>query len=623
MSAFHKSESVHCTPKVRRRNGPYPLAVTCLLGAFLIASIGWTDRGSADSSVRRSPSRFSSPVFNCGYDPDGATDEWLVHKSNLLSRSKGTGSVVADSILSAAGPTLADIGDIAVMEDDGTVIYSPIKFNLKNSSILFTPEGNGYRISLGDIGFTRDVGGRLGFFFGVDKRPEDGDNGYRDFQLPEAPFPFFGTYYDTIYIGTNGYITFNNGDTTARLSPAALASDLPRIAPLWADLEVVDAGEIYYKRFADRHVVTWSGVGQPAYEGLSTFQVALYDDGRIAFVYRKVKAQAALVGISPGGFDGEPRAIDFSRPPADPIKEPVYQMFGKQKRLDLPALMRAFYRHFPDSFDTAFVWSDFEYDNGLGVAHSFNVRNQISGIGLRNFDRGFVYGSADRLSTIVTMGNQADWPGNPQVIEAGLNSAISIVCHEQGHRWLAYVRFDAEHDIKDDLLGRENAHWSFLVDTRTNSPGTFSSLMEGNAWRDAGSGTFTTIETAVNYFTPLDQYLMGLRSSDEVSEIPYLTTNSQLKEFIREKSPASGFSLSAIRKTTSVAQIVEREGPRIPDVQHSQKDFRVAFILLTEQGAQPSSTVLDKIARYRDALVQYFSVATDGRATMSASLQVP
>jgi len=242
---------------------------------------------------------------------------------------------------------------------------------------------------------------------------------------------------------------------------------------------------------------------------------------------------------------------------------------------------------------------------------------------LRNFDRGFVYGSADRLSTVVTMGNQADWPGNPQVIAAGLNSAISIVCHEQGHRWLAYVRFDAEHDIKEDLLGRENAHWSFLVDTRTNSQGTFSSLMEGNAWRESGSGTFTTTETAVNYFTSLDQYLMGLRSPDEVGEIPYLSTSSQLKEFIREKSPVSGFSLSAVRKTTSVGQIAEREGPRIPDVQHSQKDFRVAFILLTEQGAQPSSAVLDKIARYRDALVEYFSVATDGRATMSASLQVP
>jgi hypothetical protein len=300
---------------------------------------------------------------------------------------------------------------------------------------------------------------------------------------------------------------------------------------------------------------------------------------------------------------------------------PIFEVFGKQKRIDLPALLQAFYRTHSDSFDTAYVWTDFDYDNGLAIARSFNVRNDISGIGLKSFDRGAAYGRPARLSTIITMGNAADWPSDPQAHAAGLNSAISIVCHEQGHRWLAYVRFDAEHDIKDDLLGRENAHWSFLVDTRTNSQGSFSSLMEGNAWRESGAGTFTTIESAVNYFTPLDQYLMGLRSADEVAEIPYLVTDPQLTEFLREKSPVSGFSMSAVRKTTSIAQIVEREGPRIPAPASAPKEVRVAFILLTEQGAAPSSTAIEKISRYRDSLVRYFSLATEGRGSMDASLK--
>ncbi len=347
----------------------------------------------------------------------------------------------------------------------------------------------------------------------------------------------------------------------------------------------------------------------------------LFDDGRIAFVYRKVKAQAALTGISPGGSAIEPRPVDFSSPPAEKVIGPFFEAFGKQKRIDLPALLQAFYHTHSDSFDTAYVWTDFDYDNGLGIAHSFNVRNHISGIGLRTFDRGSDYGSPARLSTIITMGNAADWPSDPRSHAAGLNSAISIVCHEQGHRWLAYVRFDANHEIKDDLLGRENAHWSFLVDTRTDSQGGFSSLMEGNAWRDFGAGTFTTVESAVNYFTPLDQYLMGLRSADEVGEIPYLVTDAHLTEFLREKSPASGFSMSAVRKTTSVAQIVEREGPRIPEAANAQKEFRVAFILLSEQGSAPSSATIEKISRYRDSLVRYFSVATGGRASMDALLK--
>ena len=145
--------------------------------------------------------------------------------------------------------------------------------------------------------------------------------------------------------------------------------------------------------------------------------------------------------------------------------------------------------------------------------------------------------------------------------------------------------------------------------------------MEGNAWRDAGAGTFTTIETEVNYFTPLDQYLMGLRPPDDVGEIPYLVTDPQLMEFLREKSPLTGFSMSATRKTTTVAQIIEREGPRIPDVASAPKVLRVAFILITRQGTTASTAMLDKISRYRDALVRYYARATEGRGSMDTSLK--
>lgn len=622
MSASTKARSLERVSRSRRGTRLSHLLTTALLAVALGAPFMPSDSGRADSSIYAHNS--DQPLdkrFVCGYDPQGATDELSNHKLNVLGLGKRNDGANFAPRMTAAGISVEDAEDVALAEDDGTVVIHPGKFDLKNSSILFTPDGDGYRISSADVAFSRDFGSRLGYFFGADDKLGDGDNGYRDVTLLGAPFPFFGVSYDTIFIGTNGYITFTQGDTTARISPATLAGNLPRIAPLWADLEVVESGNIYYNRLDGHHLITWEGAGQPSYGGASTFQAVLYDDGRIAFAYRKVKAQAALAGISPGGSAAEPQPVDFSSPPAEKVSGPLFEVFGKQKRIDLPALLRAFYRTHSDSFDTAYVWTDFDYDNGLGIAHSFNVRNHISGIGLRDFDRGPAYGSPARLSTIITMGNAADWPKDPQAHAAGLNSAISIVCHEQGHRWLAYVRFDAEHDIKNDLLGRENAHWSFLVDTRTNSQGSFSSLMEGNAWRDSGGGTFTTIESAVNYFTPLDQYLMGLRSADEVPEIPYLVTDAQLTEFLREKSPFSGFSMSAVRKTTSVAQIVGREGPRIPEAANAQKEFRVAFILLTEQGSTPSSATLEKISRYRDSLVRYFSIATGGRGSMDASLK--
>lgn len=578
--------------------------------------------GDASSAKFGQPAqKFPGRWLNCGYDPLGAVDELSIHRQNVLGLNKSVQNPRIGPQARSAGPLAVDTGDTAVIEDDGTIVVPPTQFSLKKSSVLFVPEGDGYSISREHIPFERDLGFRRGSFIGIDGRIGDGDNGYCDVRLLGAPFPFFGTYYDTIYLGTNGYITFTKGDSSPRISPDALARELPRIAPLWADLEVNESGDIYYNRLEGRHIVTWDGAGQPAYNGLSTFQAVLYDDGRIAFVYRKVKAQASLVGISPGLSEGESQPVDLSDPPSETISGPFFQAFGKQQRIDLPALLRAFYRTHSDRYDIVYVWTDFAYDNGTSVAHSFNVRNDIRGIGQKIFDRGAGYGSPERLSSIITMGNETDWPSDPQVRTAGLNSAIAIVCHELGHRWLAYVRFDADHDIKDDLLGRDNAHWSFLADTRTNTEGSFTSLMEGNAWRDTGGGTFTTIETAVNYFNPLDQYLMGLRSADEVGEIAYLAASAETKEVLREKSPVSGFSMSAFRKTTSVAQIVEREGPRIPDAENSRKQFRVAFVLLTQRGSTPSSRSLEKVARYRESLVKYFYLATAGRGSLDVSLK--
>jgi hypothetical protein len=46
----------------------------------------------------------------------------------------------------------------------------------------------------------------------------------------------------------------------------------------------------------------------------------------------------------------------------------------------------------------------------------------------------------------------------------------------------------------------------------------------------------------------------------------------------------------------------------------------MAFIMLSEQGARPSQATIEKIARYREALVRYFSTATSRRGSLDASL---
>jgi hypothetical protein len=574
------------------------------------------DSHSTTSGAQHQPTERLARM--CGYDPVGAETESLRHQSRIRSRGGRSGSLPAADLarLSPEGPKVEDVGDVAVISDDGSIVLPPNKFDLKKRSLLFTPDGDGYRIERGKLNFETEIGYKLGYFFGIESTPVKADNGYRELAL-RSGFSFFGSLYDRIFVGTNGYITFTQGDIGSAPSAAAFSSQLPRIAPLWADLDPSTAGGIYFSELPGRTVITWQAVGQAQFPGSSTFQVVLHDDGRIVFIYKKVAARSSLIGISPGVSGRELQLLDLSQPPGDQVGG-VYELFSSRKRLDIPALTLAFYRDHPDSFDFIYIWTDFEFDNGIGLAHAFNVRNSIKGIGLSVFDRGSIYGSAERLSTIVTMGETSDWPADPDARAAGIFSGISIVCHELGHRWLAYVRFDADNDIKDDLLGRDSSHWSFLADSRTNTEGSFSSVMEGNAWRDRGDGVFTSIQSSANYFSPLDQYLMGLRRADEVGVINYLAVNDPSKYYLRVGTPESNFSVGAVRMEAAVDQIVDREGPRIPDAASSPREFRVAFILLTEQRA--ASSTIDTVNRYRRSLERYFSVATDRRATLDATL---
>lgn len=556
--------------------------------------------------------------FDCGFNPLGAAEELSQHQLHLLHLQKEKTQIITNS-----SPSVTIAGDIALIEDDGSIIMQPNAFDMNKSSVLFTPDGAGYLVSRDNVPFTKDYGSRLDYFFGIDNALLDNaNNGYREISFGDKPFKFFGTSYDKFFVSTNGFITFNQGDVSGRTSAAALASQMPRIAPLWADLDVTTSGGIYHNRLEGRHIITWDGAPQAQYPNLSSFQLVLYDDGRFAFVYRKVKARNALVGISPGSSTALSAPMDFSNAQNQRIgQQPVFESFSKLKRIDIPALTRAFYAAQPDAYDTLYMWTDFAFDNGPGYATSFIVRNEIQGIGVNIFDRGAIYGSPSKLSSIALIGDViGSWPDDPNANVVGLFSAINIICHEQGHRWLSYVRFKTNKGANDDLLGRDSSHWSFFMDTRTTPQGNFSSLMEGNVWGDETSGAFRTIQSSTNYFSELDQYLMGLRSPEEVGALTYLDVPDDVKERLRFGSPANNFTISAVKKTLSLEQIIAQEGARLPAAATAPKDFRIAFLLLTESGVPVAKRTVDKLDIYRSTLLRYFSTATTRRATLDSTL---
>jgi hypothetical protein len=123
----------------------------------------------------------------------------------------------------------------------------------------------------------------------------------------------YNTRSSVFYIGSNGYLTMNSGDTDMVESYTSHFS-LPRVAALFHDLNPGAGGAVSWKQLADRVAVTYQAV--PVY-GLpsqtNSFQVELFFDGRIRITYLAINTPGALVGLSAGtGVPANFLPSDFS-----------------------------------------------------------------------------------------------------------------------------------------------------------------------------------------------------------------------------------------------------------------------------------------------------------------------
>lgn len=125
-----------------------------------------------------------------------------------------------------------------------------------------------------------------------------------------AGINYFGTYYTSLYINTNGLITFDAPVTS--YTPSALASlSYPAIAVFWSDVDIragtaTGTNNIYWDLdpATNRVTITWLGVR--AYSGSSantnTFQLVLEHthDGNfeIDFIYQQIQWTNGYTGVA-------------------------------------------------------------------------------------------------------------------------------------------------------------------------------------------------------------------------------------------------------------------------------------------------------------------------------------
>lgn len=134
------------------------------------------------------------------------------------------------------------------------------------------------------------------------------DDSYYTLALPFT-FNFYGVDYNTIYISSNGFVTFNSDGANSLSNEQIPEAYVPNafIAADWTDLYPPDGGAIYYLGNANQLIVQYQDIYNYDGSGDNTFQLILKKDGSIKIQYLQMNgySEASTVGIeNPDGTEG-------------------------------------------------------------------------------------------------------------------------------------------------------------------------------------------------------------------------------------------------------------------------------------------------------------------------------
>jgi hypothetical protein len=348
-------------------------------------------------------------------------------------------------IKQAAAPNSAasDVGDVAVIADNGLIVTSRNVFDLSfATTIRFEPAGAGkYTVTRSAGVLDAAFGAALTFgYSGATLFPGDDDS--QEVAFP-AGFPFFGTTWTSLWVNTDGHVTFGAPDfASASRDKARHTLGAPRVSAFMHDWNPGNAlntdplaqGSVHaaVKTGPSRLVVTWNGVGDWEENGdsrdtASTFQLTLFATGAIAITIADVDVpDYGVIGLAQGGGQGPFTNVDYSTLPSSPTFSAgaIMEAFANQTSVNEVIAVREFYKSHPDQFDFVTMMTDFPESN---FWHFDSVRNDTHGIGAilnRNngqpraqfatgiYDYSSYFGSAGELEATVFMNNVNNLPAN-------------------------------------------------------------------------------------------------------------------------------------------------------------------------------------------------------------------
>jgi hypothetical protein len=590
-------------------------AARCALLLVFTIACGGGDEGGSNSpppSGGGSPQEVCAAVQSEAFEPERTaalsppsskrgrldpTPRWRVLESLWIHQAAEGRTAI--SSLGPRAATSSDVGDIAVIRDEGDVIVPANAFDLKGTGLRFTRNSSGgYDVRTTEPAFRSAIGNRITL--------GDDDTTRADVAFS---FPFFSGNERNAFVNSDGNITFREGDNASTdRSVGRLLTGPPRVASFLADLDPSVGGTVFVNAANDHYTVTWCAVRGFDSTQTTTVQTTLLPDGAIEMRFASgITLPDAVVGVSPGQTL-DFRTVDLSaQGPTAGGSIALGERFSENPDLDVVSVARTFYRSHPDAFDQLVIWTDTSVVSGNAFAFESTIANQVQGIGLDVFDTSREFGSAGRLQSFTLMDRLSKYPDDPTTRFLGENNTLSVLGQEVGHRWLAYLNFrDHEGQRSEELLGRDQAHWSFFMDSD-------ASVMEGNDIEALGGGSFRTIG-AVRRYNRLDQYAMGLVGPADVPAFFYVQSPTNLSQSRdKESAPQVGVTFNGTRRDVLIEDVIAIHGPRVPSAAESSKVHRQAFVYIVGGGRAIDPGQIAKLDRIRRQWEEFFGQATEGR----------
>lgn len=260
------------------------------------------------------------------------------------------------------------------------------------------------------------------------------------------------------------------------------------------------------------------------------------------------------------------------------------KMIQSTGQVDLIQVAKKFYDLNPTQKDTYDLVSIFTtFPDPISISGHVPLEFGVRGIG-----RDDAISSDDlpkKLLGINFLEDTYDPKYNPS--EDILKRNLFILNHETGHQWLAYLGRDD--GISDGSHYTKWTNVGFLRDGKWQ--GDVMSV-SGSSWSQNGDGTFSVNNVSYQAFSKLSLYLMGLIPASEVPDVQVIIPVDLNNQSFQ--------NVAGTLKTIKMSDIVAKYGAREPSYQNSQKNFKMAYILLirkNENNYQPFLQVVGWIAK--------------------------